>query len=586
MASLSLRPWYIMEPGLDGTGETFTGTAGDDTQDGTAGDDVFKYGQGGNDILDGRGGNDVFRFGAELTAIDAVDGGGGDDTLILDGDYSSVPLVMENGTITDIETIIFSSGNDYDLTLRDTNIGAGKTLTVDASALGPNKSASLDARGETDGVVVYKGGDGFDVVQFGETSFQASTGGGDDLALISAGLDEGDAFNGGAGLDTFLLFISASQTLTLAPDTIRNVEQLSINPAASVGDIDLHLITDDANVGAGQTMAMGFGISTGSTLTISFDGSAETDGHFVITGTSGDDNMTGGAGDDTFNHNAPGNEEVFGGAGDDTINMRFPGGDFENPSLTPDDRLFGGGGFDTLNITGDFSDQTLFESETFQGIEQIVLDGAFNYNFGIGDDNVAKGKTLIVDGSALDPDRTLRFFALDNDSFFNLTGGAGDDILFGGSESDTIVGGAGDDYLVGLGGADTLRGGVGADTYDCNEPKHTSGPNHDIIIGFDFQKDVFAVSKTVKGIDPTVDQGRLRIDSFDSDLADAIGAAELIARHAVLFTPDDGDLAGHIFLIVDANGTAGYQANKDYVLDLVDSEHLGALSKSDFIVAA
>jgi hypothetical protein len=585
MALLLSRPRYFWEPGLEAEGQTFIGTAGDDTQNGTADDDVFKYQQGGDDTLSGKSGDDTFKLDAAFTAADTIDGGGGNDTLILDGDYASAPLVAGNTTFSDVENIVFTSGNDYDLTLRDANIAAGKTLTIDASGLGANRSANLDARSEIDGIIVYEGADGFDFLQFGETSFQVSGNAGDDFLFANAGLDEGHAFNGGAGFDSLSLAISASQTLTLLPDTIRNVEQFNINPAPSVGDIDLHLITDDANVGAGQTLAMGFGTSTGSTLTISFDGSAETDGHFHISGTTGDDDMTGGAKSDTFNHNAPGNEEVFGGAGDDLINMRFPGGDFENPSLTADDRLFGGKGFDTLSIAGDFTDALLFESETFQGIEEIVLDGGFNYNFGIGDDNVAKGKSLIVDGSALASNRTLLFFALDDDSFFDLRGGAGDDELYGGLKADTISGGGGKDYLVGLGGADTLIGGGGADIYDCSTPKETSGIHHDTIIAFDFQNDLFALSKSVKGIDLTVAEGRLRTGSFDADLADAVGAAELLHRHAVLFTPDDGDLAGHTFLVVDSNGHAGYQAGKDYVLELVEPEHLGSLGKSDFIVA-
>jgi Ca2+-binding RTX toxin-like protein len=148
-----------------------------------------------------------------------------------------------------------------------------------------------------------------------------------------------------------------------------------------------------------------------------------------------------------------------------------------------------------------------------------------------------------------------------------------------------ITGGGGADKLTGLGGGDTLRGGGGADIYDCGGPKASSGVDHDVAIGFDFQIDRFAVIKTVKGIDPTVDAGRLRTDTFDADLADAVGAAELAERHAVLFTPDAGGLAGHTYLVVDANGTAGYQVNKDYVVELVDAEHLGALGTSDFIVA-
>ena len=44
-----------------------------------------------------------------------------------------------------------------------------------------------------------------------------------------------------------------------------------------------------------------------------------------------------------------------------------------------------------------------------------------------------------------------------------VTGGSGDDVLWGGSGNDVISGGAGNDVLVGETGSDTLRGGAGFD---------------------------------------------------------------------------------------------------------------------------
>ena len=58
-------------------------------------------------------------------------------------------------------------------------------------------------------------------------------------------------------------------------------------------------------------------------------------------------------------------------------------------------------------------------------------------------------------------------------------------------------------------------------------------------------------------------------------------AAALPLHDAVLFTPNAGGLAGHTFLIVDANGTAGYQAGADYVIDVTGIT--GTLGHSNFI---
>lgn len=56
-----------------GTGmATFTGTSGNDNQDGTSGGDRFRYSQGGNDKLNGLGGGDEF-FQLQPSAADAQD---------------------------------------------------------------------------------------------------------------------------------------------------------------------------------------------------------------------------------------------------------------------------------------------------------------------------------------------------------------------------------------------------------------------------------------------------------------------------------------------------------------------------------
>lgn len=58
----------------------------------------------------------------------------------------------------------------------------------------------------------------------------------------------------------------------------------------------------------------------------------------------------------------------------------------------------------------------------------------------------------------------------------------------------------------------------------------------------------------------------------------------LVARQivsAVLFTPDSGTLSGHTFLIVDINGTAGYQASADLVADITG--YTGTITTGDFV---
>ena len=49
-----------------------------------------------------------------------------------------------------------------------------------------------------------------------------------------------------------------------------------------------------------------------------------------------------------------------------------------------------------------------------------------------------------------------------------------------------------------------------------------------------------------------------------------------------MFTPTSGNLAGHAFLIVDGNGTAGYQAGADLVIELTSATNLSHFALSDF----
>ena len=51
---------------------------------------------------------------------------------------------------------------------------------------------------------------------------------------------------------------------------------------------------------------------------------------------------------------------------------------------------------------------------------------------------------------------------------------------------------------------------------------------------------------------------------------------------AIVFDPDSGDFAGKTFLVVDANGVAGYQAGQDLVFELDHASHLNHLKASSF----
>jgi Ca2+-binding RTX toxin-like protein len=99
------------------------------------------------------------------------------------------------------------------------------------------------------------------------------------------------------------------------------------------------LTTLDGLVGAGTTLTIAGGTLTGAS-TLTFNGAAEADGSFIVTGGAGADTITGGAGADTITGGA-GADTITGGAGADTIT-----GGAGNDTLT------GGLGADIFAFTG------------------------------------------------------------------------------------------------------------------------------------------------------------------------------------------------------------------------------------------
>jgi Ca2+-binding RTX toxin-like protein len=293
--------------------------------------------------------------------------------------------------------------------------------------------------------------------------------------------------------------------------------------------------------------------------------------HF--TGTIGNNTQDGTGSADVFDYFQGGNDTLDGKGGADVFNL--------GAALGAADSIAGGKGSDTLNIAGNYS--LSFGAGTIAGIETIVLGNGFDYSLFFNDANVAGGATLVIDGSGLNSTSTLvSLSAAETDGHVDVTGGAGDDRLSGGQKSDTLTGGGGDDDMGGGKGADVLEGGSGADEYDLARAG-SPGAQHDTFVGWDAQQDTIAVSIAVTGVDGSVTQGAMNQASFDVDLVAAIGQAELAKNHAVLFTPNGGDLGGHVFLIVDQNGTKGYQAGKDHVVELVNGQHLGSLDVGDFV---
>lgn len=164
-----------------------------------------------------------------------------------------------------------------------------------------------------------------------------------------------------------------------------------------------------------------------------------------------------------------------------------------------------------------------------------------------------------------------------------LIGGNGSDTFLGGSGTDSMKGGAGDDTLEGDNSADQLDGGSGDDTFVYLHVTDSRGTGYDTITQFDADHDAFDIHTPVNALDAAVTTGALHAGSIDSDLSAALGAAQLHSHDALLFTASSGDLSGHQFLIVDANGMAGYQGGADYVIALSHAANMQDFSIDNFV---
>lgn len=163
-----------------------------------------------------------------------------------------------------------------------------------------------------------------------------------------------------------------------------------------------------------------------------------------------------------------------------------------------------------------------------------------------------------------------------------IVGSRHDDHVRGFFGADHINGGKGDDLIGGDAGADTLAGGAGADQFLYNEASDSTGALFDAVTDFDAGADTFGLTKVISAVEDPIHNGTLSRNHFNEDLAAQIGASDLGIGHAVLFDVNDGGrYDGHTFLVVNWNGTAGYQANADLVIDVTGIT--GTLDADNFI---
>lgn len=541
--------------------DLLTGDTGSDTLRGGLGQDtyLFTIGDGIDRIEDvasiGEGNRIQFGVGVTQGDLRFSHDEGGRTLTIQVGSSAADQLVLTNfdpsgatGSLV-VETLAFADGSEVTLASL-----LGPTITIygtesDDVAVGTAGDDGIDAGSGDDvvygnagndcilagaGVDSVTGDDGADAI-FGGSETDYLYGGegddvidgeeGNDVVVGDAGNDAlsggigNDVLNGGAGSDQMrggdgddTLYIDAADTSVSGGEGYDIVSVVGADAVifdAAAADVEFVAGSSGNDVFSAVGSAMGVTIYGGE----GDDQLTGGDGNDVLVGQAGADTVIGGIGNDVLN-GAEGEDLLTGDAGDDTMyggtgNDEISGGDGSD-SISGDegadaifggsevDYLYGGDGDDTVNgedgndvVVGNAGNDVLFGetgNDTLNG-----GTGADQFYGGDGDDTlyIDAADTSVNGGAGYDVvsivgTEAVIFDATTAEVEF-VAGGSGKDVLtaggsltgvifYGGDGDDSLTGGNGNDVLVGQVGADTVIGGFGNDVLNGGEgDDHLSG---------------------------------------------------------------------------------------------------------------
>lgn len=621
------------------SGEEIRGNGGGDTLDGGAGDDVI-YGGAGADMLNGGNGGetsgDTLQFSDLVAAVtlnlatpnsgtassgadtdnfsnferyvltgqddiinesvgaDIVDGGGGTDEIsyaarggvYIEVDLNAAPnltvdvrssaddSLLETDIINNVENIIGSSSGDSFIDGSASNRidggGGSDSLTYENDDTAIEFNMNLTSGGF------------FEIRQGAETDLIASI----ENIRGSEGNDEmqGDAavntFDGFDGLDTFFAS-EGGDTYTGGDDS----DYIRYDSLVGLNSVVANLTTGSATLDLGA-----LGADASDTIDTYLDDLES------VSGTSGNDTITGNALDNTI-YDLGGDDVLDGAGGSNVINYSLLSGNSVTVNLSTNsaDDDAGAGANDTLtnfvsivgsnqgdNLTGDGAANTINGGDGDDSI--FGLGGIDTLNGGNGDDSITGGTGADFINGGDDTDRVLYDVAInvnfsgsisagqaansasDGDTLTSIeevTTSGFDDTITAGSATVSVVAGAGNDTIISTvqstsnnidGGTDTTGdildytgasalnvSSIGGVAYNV-----TSGGNTDIVTNverfrFGNAGDTFSIDTTAIG----------NLDEFDSNGgSDEVtvtngGAGDLTAADI------DGDILSGVFLDIE-----------------------------------
>ncbi len=371
---------------FDGSGHnTITTGSGDDVFDVNAGNDTFNAGSGDDTFLVEGSGDGYNRFrGGE--GDDIIQGSAGDDTIKL----------KELNIESSIETIDGGAGNN--------TIEGGGNTHLDFSG---TRLENIDSIRDGDRHNTITGNDQgltFDV-NAGNDTFNA--GSGDDTFLVEGSGDGYNRFRGGEGDD----IIQGSA----GDDTIKLKE---LNIESSIETID---------GGAGNNTIEGGGnthLDFSGTRLENIDSIQAGRKDNTVTGSSGNDKIDGGRGNDTLVLTGDRSDYFISDNGDDSFTVD----DLRDDSPQGTDII---SNFETFKFAdGPVNEENLIDTNP--------------------DLNALAGSVFVANITADDVVNSI-----EDDSEIAVSGTDGDDVINAGQGNDTIHGGAGDDVVTGGDGSDT-----------------------------------------------------------------------------------------------------------------------------------
>lgn len=482
-----------------------------------------------NGIAVGAGGNQIDNFTIEipvssLTGGLTIDGGEGNDTLILD--FSSGNPVPPGGLNFD-----GGDGGDDALVVIGDGINDSVNYTPSTSTSGAGTLAYND--GSTTSTIMFTGLEPVDITAVPSVTVSGSAGV-DDLALTEGvdftmgGANQAIRVTGTVNGGTIMESAAVWNVTTLVIETLGGNDTVTIASAANahgITDIDIELgANNDELVVAGDFAVAGTvsvdggsgndtltGLDAASTWTVdatstyvSGANTLEFDGLETLSGGSDVDDfvlntdstlaLQGNAGDDSFAFaDGVSAGSVSGGADTDTLDysayttgvtVNLAAGTASNltsfvtgiesilggsgdDSLTGsvgDDTLNGGAGNDTLS-GGLGNDSLIGGADTDRVVESVsgtstLTDALLTGKTGGGTDDLDSIEEASLTGG--NGNDTISAAAFGGNA--TLNGGNGADLLTGSSQADSLNGGAGNDTLLAGDGDDSLTGGAGNDS--------------------------------------------------------------------------------------------------------------------------